>query len=156
MRVKCFLPAILLALCLLPAPESWGQDYQQQAGELSTLYRGRIPNPYSIRYNGTYYLDTRTFQRGSVWYNGKLYHNVLLNLDAYAMELEVQPSAGAGSVIPSKEQLAWFTMGTRPFLNLRYLGYSQAQEGYYELAKDGKKPLLIFKQKLFRTAVPTQ
>ena len=156
MRFKCFLPAFVLALFLLPAPESRGQDYQQQAGELSTLYRGRIPNPYSIRYNGTYYLDTRTFQRGSVWYNGKLYHDVLLNLDAYTMELEVQPSAGAGSVIPSKEQLAWFTMGTRPFLNLRYLGYSQAQEGYYELAKDGKKPLLIFKQKLFRTAVPTQ
>ena len=63
MRVKCFLPAVLLALCLLPAPKSWGQDYQQQAGELSTLYRGRIPNPYTIRYNGTFYVETRRYGR---------------------------------------------------------------------------------------------
>ena len=132
------------------------KEYQESAAELSTLYRGKMPQPYPFRFNGTYYLETRTFQQGRVWFNGKVYEDVRLNLDAYAMELEVQPSAKAGSVIPSRGQVAWFTMGDRPFLNLRYLGYTEAPEGYFELVKDGLKPLLLYKKKLLRAAVPAQ
>ena len=156
MRVKCFLPAALLVACLLlPARKAGAQnqDYQKQAGELSTLYRGRIPNPYAIRYNGTYYIDTRRFGRGDIQYNGKRYNNVILNLDANLQELIVRPNEFASGVVLSRDQVAWFTMGSSTYLNLRYLGYPDAQEGYYLLLRDGKQPLLRYVRKIFRSEV---
>ena len=153
MRVKCFLPAVLLALCLLPAPKSWGQDYQQQAGELSTLYRGRIPNPYTIRYNGTFYVETRRYGRGNILYNGKLYRDVILNMDANFQELIVRPTELGSGVVLSREQVAWFTMGPSLFINMRYLGYQEAPEGYLLLLRDGKQPLLRHIRKSLRTEV---
>ena len=64
----------------------------QEAGPLSTLYRGKLPVQYPYQYNGTYYLEGKQFQRGSVYYNGKLDENVLVNLDACKQELQVKVS----------------------------------------------------------------
>ena len=44
------------------------QDFQQQAGELSTLYRGRTQAVYPYRYNCTVYWDTRHFSKGNLLY----------------------------------------------------------------------------------------
>ena len=149
--LKIGLGASLLTL-LLQAP-AMGQvaDYQQQAGYLSTLYRGRIPSVYPFRFNGTYFLETRTFTPGDVMYNGKLYQGVYLNLDAYVMELVVKASPDLGGTQPDRDQIAWFTMGGRKFVNLRYMGYPEAQEGFYELVRDGKTPLLNYARKNIQT-----
>ena len=40
------------------------------------------------------------------------------------------------------DQVAWFTMGGKRFLNLRYLGYTEAEEGFFEIVRDGRVPLL--------------
>ena len=55
-RIYILCAAAGLLLAALPAA---GQEesYQQQAKELSTLYRGRVQNAYPFRYNGTFYLD---------------------------------------------------------------------------------------------------
>ena len=127
------------------------QEYLQQARELSTLYRGRLQSVFPFRYNGTFYLETRTFSTGNVQYNGKLYENVLLNLDVYTQELVVKASADMAGIMPDRGQVAWFTMGGRKFVNLRYMGYPEAQEGFYELVKDGKTPLLRYSRKVFRS-----
>ncbi len=146
---------ILLAL-LLQSP-AWGQeaDYQQQAGYLSTLYRGRIPGVYPFRFNGTYYLSTQTFSTGDVLYNGKLYQDVYLNLDAYLMELVVKASPEGGGTQPDRSQVAWFTMDGRKFVNLQYMGYTEAQPGFYELVMDGKTPLLTYTRKVIQTFTQT-
>ena len=92
-RPKRLLPGVVL-LFLLTGVSVYAQrtEYQKDAQNLATLFRGRLPVLYPYRYNGTYYLDTREFQPGSVWYNGKVYEDVLLNLNANQMELEVRPS----------------------------------------------------------------
>ena len=145
-RITALLLASLAAL--LPAGAQTEQ-YQQEAGALSVLYRGRRQNVYPYKYNGTYYLETKRFQTGSVQFNGKLYHNVILNLDAYAMELVVKPDPTAGGVLLSPDQVAWFTLGQRRFVNLRYLGFQEVPEGYFELIKDGRTPVLLLTKKLF-------
>ena len=124
-------------------------EYQQEAGDLATLYRGKRPVLYPYRYNGTYYLETREFTRGDVWFNGKVYRNVLINLNANQMELEVRPSQGHGSVSPAREQVAWFSLGSRRFMNLQYWDIKGAEKGFYELAQDGQNPLFIYKKKIF-------
>jgi len=126
--------------------------YQEFSGGLSTLYRGRTQNKYPFRYNGTPFLETRTFSTGSVFYNGKQYDKVLLNLDAYVMELVVRPESGStgSGVMLDRSQVAWFTMGERRFVNLQYLGYTEAPEGFFEIVRDGKNPILKFTRKAFR------
>ena len=127
------------------------ESYQQQAKELSALYRGRAQNSYPFRYNGTFFMDTRNFSTGSLFYNGKLYENVLLNVDAYAMELVTKPERNAAGVMLDRDQVAWFTLGDRRFVNLRYMGWADAPEGFFELVKDGKEPLLVLNRKIFRS-----
>jgi len=145
-----FLP-ILISLLLFAGADGFAQikEYQQDAADLATLFRGKKPVLYPYRYNGTYYLETREFRPGNVWYNGKVYEDVPLNLNANQMELEVRPSLQHGSIIPDRNQIAWFTLDARRFVNLQYWGVDNAREGFYELARDGRKPLLVYRQKVF-------
>ena len=148
MNVKRTILALLLLAACWPAA---AQDYQQQAGMHSTLYRGKLPKLYPYKYNGTYYLESRQFSRGSILYNGKVYDNVLLNLDAFTQNLEVKPDAKIASVILDRSQVVWFTLNGARFVNLQYLGYPEAREGFYEVVRDGKEPLLRFPEKVFKT-----
>ena len=125
-------------------------EYLSEAGSHAVLYRGKMQNLYPFKYNGTYFLQTRTFGKGSVRFNGKIYHGVLLNLDAYSMELVVKPSESAGGLILQRDQVSEFTMGSRRFINLEYLGYD-ARPGFYELLKDGAEPVFRYGSKQFRT-----
>ena len=148
MNVKRTILALLLLAACWPAA---AQDYQQQAGMHSTLYRGKLPKLYPYKYNGTSYLESRQFSRGSILYNGKVYDNVLLNLDAFPQNLEVKPDAKIASVILDRSQVVWFTLNGARFVNLQYLGYPEAREGFYEVVRDGKEPLLRFPEKVFKT-----
>jgi len=140
----------ILLLCSAASAQTPLQ-YQDEARELAVLYRGRKPNIYPFRFNGTYYLETRTFSQGQVFYNGKTYSNVLLNLDAYVQDLIVRPGESAGGVVLFRDQVTWFTLGNRLFVNLQYLGVKVAPDGYYELVRDGAEPLLRLSQKRFVT-----
>ncbi len=155
--VKRHCALLLVSFLFLSLPSLTAQqDYQRQAAGLSTLYRGRLQNIYPYRYNGTYYWETRRFYSGSVQYNGKLYKEVQLNLDAYAQELVTRPTLNAGVVVLYRDQVAWFTLGDHFFVNLQYLGFDQAPEGYYELLRDGAEPLLCQHSKRFRTEAQPQ
>ncbi len=145
-----------LALSLLVAVPAGAQDkelsgYLQDAGSQATLFRGRLQNKYPFKYNGTFFLETRKFQEGEVMYNGKYYNHIFLNLDAYAQELVVRPDAMSAGIILYRDQVSWFGMDGKRFVNLRYMGYSSAPEGYFEVVRDGEKPLLLQTYKRFRS-----
>lgn len=129
---------LLLLLLILPME---GPAQEDTAG-YTALYRGSLPKSYPFRYNGTYFWNRKAFQPGFVWYNGKQYDNVLVNVDAYSGELLVCPQEGVGTVVAYRDQVAWFTMDGVLFVNLRYLGYPEAPEGYFEVLVDGQVPLL--------------
>lgn len=120
-------------------------------GSLATLYRGKLPEHVRYLYNGTYFLESNRFREGSVYYNGKLYRHVLVNLDAFRQELQVKVSEDMSPVVPHQEWVSFFTIGESPFVNLRYLGYPEAPEGYFQLIKDGDTPLLLQTKKVFTT-----
>ena len=147
-KITALLAAILMGI---PTVVTKAQDYQKESGGLSTLYRGRTLNPYTFKFNGTFYLETRRFSSGSVRYNGKNYENVSLNLDAYNQELVARPSESSGIVVLYRDQVAWFTLGQKKFVNLRYLGYEDAQAGYYEILRDGSEPIVRLNRKIFKT-----
>ena len=135
---------IALLACLALALSLYAQ-------EASTLYRGRRPTQYSFRYNGTYFWESRSFQQGSILYNGKQYDNVLLNIDACQMEVLVRESATSAPVVLYDKAVKGFRMGKAYYVNLRNLGFADAPAGYFELVRDGEKPLLLQVQKIYRT-----
>lgn len=119
------------------------KDYMQEAGVLSTLYRGKLPALYPYKYNGTYYWNTREFQKGSVFYNGKLYNDVLLNVDAVRQELQVRLNNTVSPVVLYETQVSSFMMGDILYVNLQYLGYTEAPKGYFQVVRDGNNPLFM-------------
>ena len=141
---------ILVALALLSlAASAFAQEDTESA--FATIFRGKLPATYPYRHNGTYYWDRKEFQQGDVWYNGRLYRDIFLNVDAVSGELQARPVDGVIAVVLVTDQVAWFTMGEKPFVNLRYLGWPEAPEGYFEVVRDGETPLLRRVSKTLRT-----
>ena len=141
---------ILVALALLSlAASAFAQEDPES--DFATIFRGKLPATYPFRHNGTYYWDQKAFQQGDVWYNGRLYRDIFLNVDAVSGELQARPVDGVIAVVLVTDQVAWFTMGDKPFVNLRYLGWPEAPEGYFEVVRDGETPLLRRVSKTLRT-----
>ena len=145
MNRKALFASVLLLL------EASVTVFSQRPEELA-LFRGRTQNVYPFKYNGTFYLDSRRFQKGSVYYNGKEYRDIYMNLDAYAMDLLAKPEEKSGATMLFREQVAWFSFGGKHFVNLKYYGIENAEDAYYQIAKDGKTPLLVLGKKVFRTS----
>lgn len=119
------------------------KEYLKEAEALSTLYRGRLPAQYSFLYNGTYYWDSKTFTKGNVFYNGKWYEDVYVNVDAVKQELLVRLDESVAPVALYTDMVSAFTTDNKLFVNLRYMGYTEAPEGFFQVVRDGSAPLLM-------------
>ena len=147
---KWLVSVFLFSLICIPL---WGQDenkqYLQEVGGLSTLYRGTLPAQYPYQINGTYFWEEKRFRDGSVYYNGKLYEGVLVNVDASRQDLQVRANESTAPVVLIKDWVCYFTIGKSFFVNLNYMGYTEAPDGYFELVKDGEKPVFVQVTKVF-------
>ena len=147
---KCLVVLVGFVLFCFPlSAQQNSQRYMEETGVLSTLYRGKLPVQYPYLYNGTYFWESKTFREGSVYYNGKLYDPVYVNIDASRQELQVKTAQDKAPVVLYEDLVSYFTMGDRLFVNLRYLGYPDAPEGYFEVVRDSGSPLLVQVKKVF-------
>jgi hypothetical protein len=112
--------------------------FRQEAAGASILYRGHQAYGYSIHFNGYYWWTAPEFLTGDVFYNGKVYHGLELNVDASRQELLVRHLVGQGSKVLSREFVDWFTLDGRRFVNLQALCGPEAPSGYWEVLFDGK------------------
>lgn len=129
--------------CLVLGSLSWmqasAQDYversayQEEAGELAMLYRGRQGIKYQFSYNGTYYWDGTEFGTGDVFYHGKLYRGVRMNVDAVQQQLLVAYTHTITPVALPTEEVLWFTIDGRRFDNLVKQGHEEMRAGFYEV-----------------------
>ena len=121
--------------------------------ETPTLYRGRLPYYYNYKYNGTPFWQSKNFQKGDIFYNGKLYKGVLMNIDAFHQEVQVREDILSTPIIIYTEQVAWLKIGKQFFVNLRYLGYEDAPVGFFEVDADGKSEAYVHQVlKTFRSS----
>ena len=133
---------ISVALSLLFLWPCQAQDVSVEGGQ-PVLFRGLVSQRYnSATFNGTPFLDPYGFKEGSVIYDGVLYENVLLDLDAYQQVLNVRQDNDHVAITPEAEKIPWFTMEQRKFVNLKYLGIDNAEDGFYEILLDGDVALL--------------
>ena len=116
------------------------------------LFRGRQPDQYLFQYNGTYFWNQKGFEEGTIFYNGKVYDSVLLAVDAFHQEVQVKPGIQFSPIVVSRDEVAWLEAGGTRWVNLQYLGYSDAPTGFFELVRDGDTPLLKQVGKVFRSS----
>ncbi len=139
---------ILLLLLFLPGPamlRAQSADeafFRQEAAGASILYRGHQAYAYNIHYNGTYWWSDSEFKTGDARYNGKLYRDLLLNIDAARQELLVRNAVGQGGKVLSREFVDWFSLDGRRFVNLASRFGQDAPSGYWEVLSDGKTKFL--------------
>ena len=119
-------------------------------GDIPLIYRGKHAAQYTYRYNGHPYWEKTDFGQGDVMFNGVLYEDIPLNIDAVRQELVVQWYAI--QVAPEREQVSWFSVGGKLFVNLRYQGID-AESGFYEVIYDGPTPVFRQVNKLARVDV---
>ena len=115
---------------LIQAQSHERADYAGAAGEKSLLYRGRLAPEYNFRFNGHCYAESKEFLPGSVMYNGRLYEDVLLNIDACAdllLTRYVMVSATA------RDYVDYAIIDGRRYVNLNYRGRCKdAPAGFFE------------------------
>ncbi len=140
---------VFYLFCIHLSGQNEDRQYMKEVGVLSTLYRGTLPTQYPYQINGTYYWESKLFRNGSVYYNGKLYEDVLINVDASRQDLQVRVDMSTAPVVLIKDWVCYFTIGPSLYLNLNYLGYPEAPDGYFELIKDGNKPVFLQVMKVF-------
>ena len=123
---------MLLALML---PLALSAQTGEGADSPSMLYRGRVAARYHNSFNGTPYWDTLSFRAGRVYYNGILYEDALVRIDASEQKLVVQENPRIAPVNPDGRQVSWVERGNELFVNLEYQGIA-ARKGFYLLMSD--------------------
>ncbi len=150
-------------------------DYDKfvaDAGELSNLYRGTAPIEYRFSYTGTYYAYTENYEKGNVLYNGRIYKDVLLNLNAHTDELQVKIPSSQLILVLNKDFVQSFTIGVHNYINVGRKVEENKQDfsnkniniiesvegssvdniipgGYYEIIHDGNLKLLKKTKKIY-------
>lgn len=138
----------LFLLLVTGFPPALAQDdydlFRQNAAGASLLYRGHESYEYALLYNGTYYWQTPVFSPGEVYYNGNLYRDVPLNIDAARQELLLRNPAGLSVKILEPQFVSECSFGGNRYLNLQYLYGPSAPGGYWQdLYDQGRGKLLL-------------
>lgn len=117
--MKPFFPllAAMLAICVnAAAQQSRSYDeFMAEAGVNSVLYRGHRAMQYEFRCNGHQYWGSRSFERGSVEFNGKSYDNILLNIDCCNQDLVAIFDNELAAVVLDHEHIGEIHIGDRRF-----------------------------------------
>ena len=141
--MKRTLSLALSAVCvLLSALPSGAQDYSERGDFIdessgrSVLYRGRQAIRYNINFDGTPYWESPDFVEGSITLDGKYYDGVMVNIDAFAGEVQLLPPGTRTAIVPPREHVDQASMGDRKFVNLLKKGYA-VSPGFYEVVREG-------------------
>ena len=126
---RALLSVLTCAFLVLPALPSAAQDYSERhdyirdAAVRSVLYRGRQAIRYNINYDGTFFWESPEFVEGSITLDGKVYDGVLVNVDAFAGEVQLMPPGARSAIVPAREHVDGASMGDTKFVNMLKKGY---------------------------------
>jgi hypothetical protein len=157
------LKLILLGAALLSLPISTNAQnesdygrYMSTAQDASILYRGKQAMRYQMLYNGTYLWFPAQFEKGDLVYNGKKYHGILMNIDAFRQELLIKHPNNVVTIVLNGNFVGDFDIGGQPFVNLAAKGFKNAREGYSQVLYKGGASLYKHIEKSFDSDVNLQ
>lgn len=115
-------------------PKDYLKAYYEASGEASLLFRGQeaVKYPYAGAYNGTYFWSSPEFVPGELFYNGKYYPDLLLNVNAHTETLLARQVDGVVAIALDSDLVEWFTMGDDRFVNLKKAGFN-VNHNFYQV-----------------------
>ena len=135
MNIRIF--AILLVLALGVAGAAGAQDFN------TPVFRGELAEKYNFTIDGTAYAYSDEFEDGDVVFNGKLYSNLMLNLNSHRDELQVAIGSTGERMALRRELVGDFTVGKRKYTSLYGKNSVKGlQQGYYQVLHRGDDMLL--------------
>ena len=144
MRKYCHiltLLALLMPVSALSQTKDEYRLYMEEAGNNSLLYRGALSTEYDFPHNGTYFWSSPRYGKGDMLYNGKLYYDLELNIDAAGQHLLCRLPGIAFTRILERDLVEWFTIDGVKYINARRFGYD-LPEGFFEVCWDGEAKIL--------------
>lgn len=133
-RLNKILMLFTMLLSLAGASSS-AQDYD-------AFFRGQIAPRYMMRFNGTYFWESPPFSQGQkLCYDGRVYDNLTLNVNAHLQELLLIREGDAMAMIVERDNVEWFTLRDTTYVNLNAVGVKEAPKGYYKLLYSGSAML---------------
>ncbi len=145
--IKKILLLSFISLIISPILAQKTIDYEEfvnEAGEFSNIYRGEAPMIYNFRHIGTFYAYSETFEVGNVCFNGKVYYDLKLNLNSHLDELNLEVGDAGRKVVLNTDFVDWFSYGGRKFVNHKDFNNNTGsipQPGYFQLLYNGSSKL---------------
>ncbi len=123
--------------------------YLESVKDKAVLYNGPTAFVYPFLYDGTYYVFGERFESNDLYYNGKLYRGVDLNLNAHRGELLIRMYGSVTTVVLNRSLVEWFTLGGRRFVSIGDEEYEGLPGGYYEALYEGSGLVLKRTEKVY-------
>ena len=159
--MKCLRPYMLLAAFLLSMSTGFAQSSGKPASEaslvqahtFSNIFSGRDAEPYPNTFTGSYYLYSSQFIEGSLYYGGKYYNKVDLNINAQKEDLHILSPDKSYAVILDPALVSGLKIGERDFVYYARDNQWGLPMGYYEIVRDTPLCLLKHIRKRYRESV---
>jgi hypothetical protein len=111
--------------------------FEDAAGNGSVLFRGKQATVYERPANGNPYWASSTFSPGEIIYEGNLYDDVLVNIDAVAGLALVRKGDNPVAVALRPESVSSIVAGDRLFVGIGDDGPEGLSRGFYEVFGEG-------------------
>ena len=111
--------------------------FEAAAGNGSVLFRGKQATVYERQANGTPYWSSATFSPGTITYEGNLYDDVLVNIDAVEGMALVRKEDNPVAVALRPEAVSSIMTGDRLFVGIGDDGREGLAKGFYEIFGEG-------------------
>ncbi len=122
----------------------------------AVIFSAPTAQRYPFMHDGTYYAFSDAFLANDLYYNGKLYKDVELNLNANSDELVVKAPEGGKNVVMNRDMVEWFTLDSKKFIGVKDGEYEDLPGGYYEALYEGEGLVLKKITKMFKEGVEDQ
>lgn len=117
----------------------------KEADSKALLFRGKEAQHYTFRISeGTWFAYSSEYSEGSIYYNGKLYTNIQVNLDSFRDDLCVKAGNGSMPIVINQANVSWFSMGEKRFASIS--DTDGMENGYYEVLSESKAGNTIYKK----------
>jgi len=130
--------------------------YISKADQFLDIFTGRIPEEYPNIYTGTYYLLSRQFIEGSLYYNEKYYDKLWLNINADRQLLYVLAPDKKRTVVLDPLLVSELWLGEEKFVYYASGAQPGLSVGFYSVLWDGKLRLLKYTRKRYIERINNQ